>query len=91
MKQMISSEHLAKRAEKEGFTVYMMTPDKDYGQLISENVLMYKPAKFGDKAEVVGVKEICEKFGISRPDQVIDMLGLWGDASDNIPGIPGSR
>ena len=80
---------LAKRAEKEGFTVYMMTPDKDFGQLISENIMMYKPAKFGEKAEIVGVKEICEKFGISRPDQVIDMLGLWGDASDNIPGIPG--
>lgn len=80
---------LAKRAEKEGFTVYMMTPDKDFGQLISENIMMYKPAKFGDKAEIVGVKEICEKFGISRPEQVIDMLGLWGDASDNIPGIPG--
>ena len=80
---------LAKRAEKEGFTVYMMTPDKDFGQLISENIMMYKPAKFGEKAEIVGVKEICEKFGISRPDQVIDMLGLWGDTSDNIPGIPG--
>jgi DNA polymerase-1 len=80
---------LAKRAEKEGFTVYMMTPDKDFGQLISENIMMYKPAKFGDKAEIVGVKEICEKFGISRPEQVIDMLGLWGDSSDNIPGIPG--
>ena len=80
---------LAKRAEQEGFIVYMMTPDKDFGQLISENIMMYKPAKFGDKAEIVGVKEICEKFGISRPEQVIDMLGLWGDASDNIPGIPG--
>jgi DNA polymerase-1 len=80
---------LAKRAEQEGFTVYMMTPDKDFGQLISENIMMYKPAKFGEKAEIVGVKEICEKFGISRPEQVIDMLGLWGDASDNIPGIPG--
>ena len=80
---------LAKRAEKEGFTVYMMTPDKDFGQLISENIMMYKPAKFGDKAQIIGVKEICEKFGISRPEQVIDMLGLWGDASDNIPGIPG--
>lgn len=80
---------LAKRAEKEGFLVYMMTPDKDFGQLVSENVLMYKPAKLGEKAEIVGVKGICEKFGISRPEQVIDMLGLWGDASDNIPGIPG--
>ena len=80
---------LAKRAEKEGFFVYMMTPDKDFGQLVSENVVMYKPAKFGEKAEVVGVQGICDKFGISRPEQVIDMLGLWGDASDNIPGIPG--
>ncbi len=80
---------LAKQAEKDDFTTYMMTPDKDFGQLISENIFMYKPARFGNKAEILGVKEICEKFSIQRPEQVIDILGLWGDASDNIPGIPG--
>lgn len=80
---------LSKKAEKEGFTTYMMTPDKDFGQLVSENVFIYKPAKGGEPAKVLGVKEVCEKFGISRPEQVIDILGLWGDASDNIPGIPG--
>lgn len=80
---------LAREAEKKDFTVYMMTPDKDFGQLVSDKILIYKPAKFGEKAEVLGVKEVCEKFGIERPEQVIDMLGLWGDASDNIPGIPG--
>ncbi len=80
---------LAKRAEKEGFTVYMMTSDKDFGQLVSENIFMYKPARMGNGAEVWGVKEVCEKFGIQRPEQLIDILGLWGDASDNIPGVPG--
>ncbi|MEZ5147451.1 MAG: DNA polymerase I [Bacteroidales bacterium] len=80
---------LAKRAEKEGFITYMMTPDKDFGQLVSENIFMYKPARMGNKAEIMGVKEVCEKFEIERPEQVIDILGLWGDASDNIPGIPG--
>jgi DNA polymerase-1 len=80
---------LAKQAEEKGFITYMMTPDKDFGQLVSENIFIYKPARMGDKAEVLGVKEVCEKFGIKRPEQVIDILGLWGDASDNIPGIPG--
>ncbi|MCD4695700.1 MAG: DNA polymerase I [Bacteroidales bacterium] len=80
---------LAKKAEKEGFETFMMTPDKDFGQLVSENIFIYKPARMGNKAEVMGVKEVCEKFGIERPEQVIDILGLWGDASDNIPGIPG--
>ena len=79
---------LAKKAEIEGFQVYMMTSDKDYGQLVSENIFMYKPGKFGQKAEVVGVKEICEKYGIAEPEELIDILGLWGDASDNIPGVP---
>jgi len=79
---------LAKKAENEGFQVFMMTSDKDYGQLVSENIFMYKPAKFGQKAEVVGVKEICEKYGIEQPEELIDILGLWGDASDNIPGVP---
>jgi DNA polymerase-1 len=80
---------LSKRAAKAGFTVYMMTPDKDFGQLVSDNILQYKPGKPGEQPVVMGVKEVCEKFGVSRPEQVIDMLGLWGDASDNIPGIPG--
>lgn len=80
---------LSKKAEKEGFTTFMMTPDKDFGQLVSENIFIYKPAKGGESAKVLGVKEVCEKFGIKRPEQVIDILGLWGDASDNIPGIHG--
>ena len=80
---------LSHKAEKEGFVTYMMTPDKDFGQLVTEKVLIYKPAKFGAPAQVLGPKDICEKYGISEPKQVIDILGLWGDASDNIPGIPG--
>lgn len=80
---------LAKTAEKQGFITYMMTPDKDFGQLVTENVLMYKPARAGDAAEVWGVAEVCARYGIERPEQVIDILGLMGDASDNIPGIPG--
>lgn len=80
---------LAKKAEKEGFVTYMMTPDKDFGQLVSENIWIYKPAKFGNPPEILGVKEVCGKNNITRPEQVIDLLGLWGDASDNIPGIPG--
>ncbi len=67
----------------------MMTPDKDFGQLVTDKVLIYKPAKFGAPAQVLGPKDICEKYGIDHPSQVIDILGLWGDASDNIPGIPG--
>jgi len=80
---------LAKKAETEGWITYMMTSDKDFGQLVSDRTLIYKPGKFGGDVEILGVKEVCEKFGISRPEQIIDMLGLWGDASDNIPGIPG--
>jgi len=80
---------LAKQAEERAFMTFMMTSDKDFGQLVSETVLLYKPAKFGNPPEVLGVNDICEKFGIQRPEQVIDILGLWGDASDNIPGIPG--
>lgn len=80
---------LAKKAEKEGFTVYCMTPDKDFGQLVSENIFIYKPARMGNGMEILGVKEILEKWEIERVDQVIDILGLWGDAVDNIPGIPG--
>lgn len=80
---------LAKKAEKAGFITYMMTPDKDYGQLVSDNIYMYKPAKFGNPAQKLGPKEICEKYTIQRPEQVIDILGLMGDTADNIPGIPG--
>ena len=80
---------LSHKAEKQGFITYMMTPDKDFGQLVTDKVLIYKPAKFGTPAQVCGPKEICEKYGIATPTQLIDILGLWGDASDNIPGIPG--
>ncbi len=80
---------LAKKAEKEGFTTFMMTPDKDFGQLVSENIFIYKPARFGNNAEIMGIKEVCEKFEIQNPLQVIDILGLMGDAVDNIPGVPG--
>ncbi len=80
---------LAKKAEKSGFITYMMTPDKDFGQLVSDKTFIYKPGKFGNDSEILGIREVCEKFSIKRPEQVIDLLGLWGDASDNIPGIPG--
>jgi len=80
---------LAKEAEKHGFTTYMMTPDKDYAQLVSDQIFMYKPGKGGDDAEVWGLKEVQENFGIKTADQVIDILGLMGDTADNIPGCPG--
>ncbi len=80
---------LSKKAEQQGFTTYMMTPDKDFGQLVTDNILLYKPAKFGEPAQVLGPKEVCERYGIQEPKQLIDILGLWGDAADNIPGIPG--
>ena len=80
---------LAKMAEKEGYEVYMVTPDKDYGQLVSENIKIYKPPYQGGKFEIMGPKEVCEKWDIDNVDQVIDMLGLMGDAVDNIPGIKG--
>lgn len=80
---------LAKQAEKEGFKVYMVTPDKDYAQLVSENVFMYKPGRKGGEVEILGKKEVLEKWDIERVDQVIDILGLQGDSVDNIPGIPG--
>lgn len=67
----------------------MMTPDKDYGQLVSDRIKMYKPGRKGKPVEIVGEKEICEYYGISNPEQVIDILALWGDASDNVPGVPG--
>lgn len=80
---------LAKEAETRGYQTYMMTPDKDFGQLVSENIFMYKPAKFGAAAEVWGVREVCDRYGIERPEQVIDILAIMGDAADNIPGIFG--
>jgi DNA polymerase-1 len=80
---------LAKQAAKEGFKVYMMTPDKDFGQLVEENIKIYKPARKGKPAEILGVWEIRQKYGIQHPEQVIDILALWGDASDNVPGING--
>lgn len=80
---------LSRKAEAEGYTTYMMTPDKDYGQLVTDKVLMYRPSLAGRDFEIRGPREICERYGISRPDQVIDLLALEGDASDNIPGCPG--
>ena len=80
---------IAKRAEKEGFTVFMLTPDKDYGQLVSENIFQCKPSRTGGETEILGKAEICSEYGIEDPKQVIDILTLWGDASDNVPGVRG--
>ncbi len=80
---------LAKKAEREGYTTYMMTPDKDFAQLVSPNIFMYKPARNGENAEIWGVDEVKKNFEIERVEQVIDFLGMMGDAVDNIPGIPG--
>ncbi len=80
---------IAYKAQEAGFITYMMTPDKDFAQLVTENILMYKPAKGGKKAEIWGPKEVRQHFEIDDPKQVIDILGLWGDAVDNIPGVPG--
>jgi DNA polymerase-1 len=80
---------LAKKAEKEGFFTYMMTSDKDYGQLVSDRIFIFRPGRQGNEAEVLGVKEVCERYGIQHPEQVIDLLGMMGDSSDNIPGLPG--
>lgn len=80
---------MAKRAEKDGFEVFMMTSDKDFGQLVSENIKVYRPARMGNGAEIIGVDEVCKKYEINTPEQLIDILGLWGDVADNIPGIPG--
>ena len=80
---------LAKIAETKGFVTYMMTPDKDYAQLVTDKTFIYKPGRGGNPPEILGIKEVCEKFEVERPEQVIDILGLWGDAADNIPGIPG--
>ena len=80
---------MAKRAEKEGFTTYMVTPDKDYGQLISPSIIQYKPGKSGSESELVDVEKICEKYNIARPEQVIEILTIVGDSSDNVPGVKG--
>ena len=80
---------MAKRAEKEGFTIYMVTPDKDYGQLISPNIIQYKPGKSGSEHELIDVEKVCTKYGISIPEQVIEILTICGDSSDNVPGVKG--
>ena len=80
---------IAKQAESEGYIVYMVTPDKDFSQLVSDKVFLYKPSRQGNGVEIMGVPEVLEKWGIQSVDQVVDMLGLQGDAVDNIPGIPG--
>ena len=80
---------LAKKAEQKGYQVYCMTPDKDFAQLVSENIFIYKPSRMGNDMEILGVKEVLAKWEIENVLQVIDILGLWGDAVDNIPGIPG--
>jgi DNA polymerase-1 len=80
---------LAKEGERHGFQVFCMTPDKDFGQLVSENIFIYKPARMGNDMEIMGVNEILKKWEIENVEQVIDILGLWGDAVDNIPGVPG--
>src|ERR1700722_5329369 len=76
-------------AGEEKYTTYMVTPDKDFGQLVNEHVLIYRPGRMGDGAEILGVPEVLAKWGVKRCDQVRDILGLWGDTSDNIPGVPG--
>ena len=80
---------MAKRAEKEGFEVYMVTPDKDYGQLISPNIIQYKPGKSGSDNELIDTQKVCEKYGIQRPEQVVEILTICGDTSDNVPGVKG--
>src|SRR5437667_9063432 len=80
---------LVRRAEPQGFECYMVTPDKDFGQLVSEKTFICKPARMGDASELLALPAVREKWRIERPDQVIDIIGLWGDASDNIPGVPG--
>jgi len=80
---------IAKQAEKQGYQVFMVTPDKDFAQLVSENVFMYRPARMGNGIEIWGVPEVLARFEIERPEQVIDYLGMMGDAVDNIPGLPG--
>src|SRR6056297_3918216 len=80
---------LAQQAEKENYQVFMVTPDKDFAQLVTDNIFMYRPARMGNGIEIWGIPEVQKKFGVKRPEQVIDYLGMMGDASDNIPGLPG--
>jgi DNA polymerase-1 len=80
---------IAKQAEKQNYKVFMVTPDKDFAQLVSENIFMYKPARMGNGIEIWGIPEVLAKFEVERPEQVIDFLGMMGDAVDNIPGLPG--
>jgi DNA polymerase-1 len=80
---------LARRAEKAGFQTFMVTPDKDFGQLVDEHTFLYKPGRAGDEVEILGVPEINNRWGIRRPEQVVDVLALMGDSSDNVPGVPG--
>ncbi|WP_461532930.1 DNA polymerase I [Sinomicrobium sp.] len=80
---------LAKQAEKKGYLTYMVTPDKDFAQLVSENIFMYRPARMGNGIEIWGIPEVQKKFEVETPEQVIDYLGMMGDAADNIPGFPG--
>src|ERR1043166_2148539 len=80
---------LVRRAEKEGFKSYMVTPDKDFGQLVDENTFLYKPSRGGDGVEIMGLPEIKARWGIQRPEQVVEVLALMGDTSDNVPGVPG--
>ncbi|MDQ3072478.1 MAG: DNA polymerase I, partial [Bacteroidota bacterium] len=80
---------LAKKAAREGYSVYMLTPDKDFGQLVEENIYQYKPSALGKPREILGEKEICARWEINTTAQVIDILGLMGDSIDNIPGVPG--
>lgn len=80
---------LAKQAEKEGYKIFMVTPDKDFAQLVSENIFMYRPARMGNDIEIWGIPEVKQKFDVEYPQQVIDYLGMMGDAVDNIPGLPG--
>ena len=80
---------IAKQAEKQNYQVFMVTPDKDFAQLVSENIFMYKPARMGNDIEIWGIPEVLKRFEIERPEQVIDFLGMMGDSADNIPGLPG--
>jgi len=80
---------LARRAEKDDFETYMVTPDKDFSQLVSDKIFLYRPGRMGADSEILGVPEVLEKWGIKRIDQVIEIQGLQGDSVDNIPGVPG--
>ena len=80
---------LVGRAEPEGFECYMVTPDKDFAQLVTDQIYMLKPGRMGDPAQVMARADILKQWGVDQPEQVIDILGLMGDSSDNIPGVPG--